>query len=437
VVAGMMPQMSALARSVEKTTTKPGDAERAAIREMVKSAKERGLEITGPDGLLKLLTKTVLETALEEEMTDHLGYDKHDPAGRDGGNSRNGARSKTVISDAFGAVEIDVPRDRDGSFTPVIVRKRQRRLGDVDKIVLSLYGKGMTTGEISAHFAEIYDVSVSKEVISNITDKVIEEQQAWSSRPLASHYVAVFVDAIHIKVRDGVVANRPFYAAIGVDLQGRRDVIGVWAGTPGAGESSKFWINVLTELKNRGVVDIFYLVCDGLKGMPESVNAVFKETTVQTCVVHLIRNSFKYSSKRYWAEISRDLKPVYTAVNADAAAAAFEAFDEKWGTRYPAISKLWRSAWENFIPFLDLDIEIRKLLSTTNAIESLNARFRKAVDARGHFPNEQAALKVLYLAVRSLDPKGTGQLRWMMRWKPVLNVLAVSFHERMPDAANM
>jgi putative transposase len=217
VVAGMMPEMSALARSIDKKSVKPGDAERAAIRQMVKSAKERGLDITGPDGLLKLLTKTVLETALEEEITDHLGYAKHDPEGRDGGNSRNGTRTKTVISDAAGAVTIEVPRDRDGSFTPVIVKKRQRRLGDVDKIVLSLYGKGMTTGEISAHFAEIYGVSVSAEVISNITDKVIEDQQAWSSRPLASHYVAVFVDALFVKVRDGVVANRPFYAAIGVD----------------------------------------------------------------------------------------------------------------------------------------------------------------------------------------------------------------------------
>lgn len=432
-----MSGMTALAKRSEMTTVKPGDAERAAIREMVKSAKERGLEITGPDGLLKLLTKTVLEAALEEEMTGHLGYDKHDPAGRDGGNSRNGTRSKTVISDSFGAVEIDVPRDRDGSFTPVIVKKRQRRLGDVDAIVLSLYGKGMTGGEIGAHFAEIYGVSLSKEVISNITDKVIEEQQSWSTRPLASHYVAVFVDAIHVKVRDGAVSNRPFYAAIGVDLQGRREVLGVWAGNPGVGESSKYWINILTELKNRGVADIFYLVCDGLKGMPESVNAVFKETIVQTCLVHLIRNTFKYSSKRYWAEIARDLKPVYTAVNADAALAAFESFEEKWGDRYPAISKLWRSAWENFIPFLDLDIEIRHLLSTTNAIESLNARFRRVIDARGHFPNDQAALKVLYLAVRSLDPKGTGQQRWMNRWKPVLNVLAVSFHDRMPEAANL
>jgi putative transposase len=436
-MATKMLGMGALARTIDKTTARPGDAERAAIREMVKSAKERGLDITGPDGLLKLLTKTVLETALEEEMTEHLGYDKHDPAGRDGGNSRNGTRTKTVISEAAGAVTIDVPRDRDGSFTPVIVKKRQRRLGDVDKIVISLYGKGMTTGEISAHFAEIYGVSVSQEVISNITDKVVEEQQAWSSRPLQSHYVAVFVDAIYVKVRDGAVGNRPFYAAISVDLQGRRDVLGIWAGTPGAGESAKFWISILTELKNRGVADIFYLVCDGLKGMPESVNAVFKDTIVQTCVVHLIRNTFKYSSKRYWAEIARDLKPVYTAVNADAALAAFEAFEEKWTERYPAISRLWRAAWENFVPFLDLDIEVRHLLSSTNAIESLNARFRKGVDARGHFPNEQAAMKVLYLAVRSLDPKGTGQQRWMMRWKPILNVLAVAFHDRMPETASL
>jgi putative transposase len=436
-MAGMMPGMSALAKSIEKTTASPGDAERAALREMVKSAKQRGLDITGPDGLLKLLTRTVLETALEEEMTEHLGYDKHDPAGRDGGNSRNGTRAKTIISEAAGAVTVGVPRDRDGSFTPVIVKKRQRRLGDVDKIVLSLYGKGMTTGEISAHFAEIYGVSVSNTVVSNITDKVLQEQQSWSSRPLASHYVAVFVDAIHVKVRDGAVANRPFYAAIGVDLQGHRDVLGIWAGTPGAGESSKFWISILTELKNRGVADIFYLVCDGLKGMPDSVNAVFKDTIVQTCVVHLIRNTFKYSSKKYWAEIARDLKPVYTAVNAAAALAAFEAFDEKWSARYPAIGKLWRAAWDNFVPFLDLDIEVRNLLSSTNAIESLNSRFRKVIDARGHFPNEQAAMKALYLAVRSLDPKGTGQQRWITRWKPILNVLAVSFHDRMPETASL
>jgi putative transposase len=432
-----MAGMNSLSKRIAKTAPDSGNAEQAAIREMVKSAKQRGLDITGPDGLLKLLTKTVLETALEEEMTDHLGYEANDPGGRNGGNSRNGMRRKTVISDAVGEVTIEVPRDREGSFSPVIVKKRQRRLGAVDKIVLSLYGKGLTTGEISAHFAEIYGVSVSSSVVSTITDKVMEEQQAWSSRPLQSHYVAVFVDAIHVKVRDGAVSNRPFYAAVGVDLRGRRDVLGVWAGTPGAGESSKFWISILTELKNRGVGDIFYLVCDGLKGMPESVNTVYQDTIVQTCLVHLIRNTFKYSSRRYWPEIARDLKPVYTAVNAAAAKDAFESFDEKWGGRYPAIGNLWRAAWDNFVPFLDLDIEIRHLLSSTNAIESLNARFRKSVDARGHFPTEQAALKVLYLTVRSLDPKGTGQQRWMMRWKPVLNVLAVSFSERMPEAASL
>lgn len=437
VMTEKMSGMNSLSKRIEKTMVRPGNAERVAIREMVKSAKERGLDITGPDGLLKLLTKTVLEAALEEEMTDHLGYEAHDPEGRNGGNSRNGVRAKTVISEAAGEMTIEVPRDRDGSFCPIIVQKRQRRLGDVDKIVLSLYGKGLTTGEISAHFAEIYDVSVSSTLVSTITDRVMDEQQAWSTRPLQSHYVAVFVDAIHVKVRDGAVANRPFYAAIGVDLRGHRDVLGVWAGTPGAGESSKFWISILTELKNRGVVDIFYLVCDGLKGMPESVNTIYKDTIVQTCVVHLIRNTFKYSSKRYWAEIARDLKPVYTAVNATAAWDAFESFDEKWGRKYPAIGKLWRAAWDNFVPFLDLDIEIRHLLSSTNAIESLNARFRKSIDARGHFPNEQAAMKVLYLTVRSLDPKGTGQQRWMMRWKPVLNVIAVLFHDRMPESASL
>jgi len=357
-MADKMQGMNALAKRIEKTELKPGDAERAAIREMVKSAKDRGLALTGPDGLLKILTKTVLETALDEEMNGHLGYAKHAVEGRDGGNSRNGIRSKTVLTDSVGPIEIDVPRDRDGSFDPVIVKKRQRRLGDVDAIVLSLYARGLTTGEISAHFAEVYGASVSKNVVSAITEKVLEEMADWSSRPLASHYVAVFVDAVHVKVRDGQVANRPFYAAIGVDLRGRRDVLGLWAGTPGMGESSKYWISILTELKNRGVIDIFYLVCDGLKGMPDSVNTVYPETIVQTCVVHLIRNTFKYASKRYWGELAKDVKAIYTAPSADAAWAAFESLEEKWGKTYPAIGKLWRNAWEQFIPFLDYDIEI-------------------------------------------------------------------------------
>jgi putative transposase len=408
-------------------------AQRAALREMVKSATARGAAVTGPNGLLADLTKVVIEVALDEEMTEHLGYVKHDRDGRNGGNSRNGVRSKTVLTDNAGPVHIDVPRDRDGSFAPIVVGKRQRRLGDVDEVILSLYAHGMTTGDISAHFADVYGASVSKDVVSRITDRVEKDMVEWSSRPLASHYVAVFVDAIRVKIRDGQVANRPFYAAIGVDLEGRRDVLGVWAGTPGEGESAKYWIAVLTELRSRGVQDIFYLVCDGLKGMPATVNTVFPDTIVQACVVHLIRNSFRYSSKKYWSAIAKDLKAIYHAASPAAAASALDAFEETWGDRYPAIIRLWRNAWTEFIPFLDYDIEIRRLLSSTNAIESLNSRFRRSVNGKGHFPTEQAALKTLYLTVRSLDPKGTGQKLWMTRWKPLLNVLAVTFGDRMPQ----
>ena len=427
--------VSPLERAAKKSLT-PAEVERAAVRELVKAARARGDELTGPDGLLKAITKQVIEAALEEEMTEHVGYDKHAVEGRNGGNSRNGTRTKTVLTDNAGPVQVEVPRDRDASFEPVIVKKRQRRLTDVDAIVLSLYARGLTTGEISAHFAEIYGASVSKDTVSRITDRVLEDMQAWSSRPLQRVYAAVFIDAIMIKVRDGQVGNQPFYAAIGVDLAGHRDVLGLWPGN-GAGESAKFWMNVLTELRNRGVADVFFIVCDGLKGLPESVNTVFKETIVQTCIVHLIRGTFRYASKKYWESIARDLRPIYTAVTADAAWAAFEEFEEKWGKAYPAIPKLWRAAWEQFIPFLDYDLEIRKVLCSTNAIESLNARYRRAVNAKGHFPTEQAALKTLYLVTRSLDPKGLGQARWVTRWKPALNAFAVTFEARMPAPENL
>jgi putative transposase len=425
--------------SLDKTIKKvasPGEVERAAIRELVIAARARGEDLTGPDGLLKLLTKTVLETALEEEISEHLGYDRHAAEGRNGGNSRNGKRTKSVLTDAVGPVEIDVPRDRDGTFTPVIVGKRQRRLGDVDTVVLSLYAKGLTTGEISAHFAEVYGASVSKDTVSRITDAVLQDMQAWTSRPLQPVYAAVFIDAIYVKVRDGQVGNRPFYAAIGVDLQGRRDVLGLWAGT-GSGESAKFWLSVLTELKNRGLVDVFFIVCDGLKGLPDSANAVFPLATVQTCVIHLIRGTFRYASKRYWEALAKDLRPIYTAPTVQAAWEAFEALEQTWGALYPAIPKLWRASWEQFTPFLDYDIEIRRVLCSTNAIESLNARYRRAVTVKGHFPTEQAALKTLYLVTRSLDPKGTGQARWITRWKPALNAFAITYADRMPAAENL
>jgi putative transposase len=413
----------------------PSAEELAIARELVRSARARGAALTGPDGLLRALTKTVIETALGEEMTDHLGYDKHAPAGRGTGNSRNGTRTKTLLTDNVGPVDIEVPRDRDGSFTPVVVKKRQRRLDEVDTMVLSLVAKGLTTGEVSAHFAEVYGASLSKDTISRITDRVLTEMAEWMARPLETVYAAVFIDAIYVKVRDGQVANRPFYAAIGVDLAGHKDVLGLWAGT-GGGESAKFWLQVLTELKNRGVADVFFVVCDGLKGLPDSVAAVFPRTTVQTCLIHLIRNTFRYASKKYWDKIATDLKPIYRAPSREAAWAAFEEFEEKWSTPYPAIGQLWRAAWEQFVPFLDYDLEIRTVLCSTNAIESLNARYRRAVTVRGHFPTEQAALKCLYLVTRSLDPKGTGQTRWTMRWKPALNAFAITFADRMPTAEN-
>src|SRR6185312_11721130 len=326
----------------------------------VRMARERGLSLTGPDGLLKQLTKTVIETSLNEEMTEHLGYEKHDPAGAGTGNIRNGTRSKTVLTDASGHVEIDVPRDRAGTFEPQIVKKRQRRLNGVDEVVLSLYAKGLTTGEISAHFAEIYGASVSKETISRITDKVVEEMNDWSVRPLDETYAAVFIDAIVVKVRDGQVANRPVYAAIGVSLDGDKDVLGLWAGT--GGEGAKFWMAVLTDLRNRGVRDVFFLVCDGLKGLPDVVVNVWPQTTVQTCIIHLIRNTFRLASRRDWDTLKRDLRPVYTAVNATAARAAFDELTEKWGTQYGAVIRLWENAWEQFIPFLDYDVEIRRVI---------------------------------------------------------------------------
>ena len=284
-------------------------AEEIAARELVPLAKEQGLSLTGSDGLLKQFTKSVLETALNEEMTEHLGHEKNRvPEGRESTNVRNGTRAKTVLTHATGKVELEVPRDRDGTFEPVIVRKRQRRLGEVDEVVLSLYARGLSTGEIAAHFAEIYRASVSKETVSRITDKVIEEMQAWATRPLDEVYAAIFIDAIIVKIRDGQVANRPVYAAIGVTLRGEKDVLGLWAGT--GGEGAKFWMSVLTDLRNRGVRDTFFVVCDGLKGLPDVVGNVWPLTTVQTCIIHLIRNTFRLASRRDWDALKHDVKPI-------------------------------------------------------------------------------------------------------------------------------
>lgn len=401
------------------------------ISMLVNRARSEGLQLTGEGGLLQQLTKRVLESALEGEITDHLGYDRHDPAGKNSGNSRNGTRTKTVVTDV-GPVEVRVPRDVAGTFEPQLVRKRQRRLSGVDEMVLSLSAKGLTHGEISAHLAEVYGASVSKQTISTITDKVMDGMAEWQNRPLDRVYPVLFVDAINVKIRDGHVANRPIYLVMAVTVDGHRDILGIWAGD--GGEGAKHWLAVLTELKNRGVDDVLMLVCDGLKGLPQAVEAVWPRTIVQTCVIHLLRNSFRYAARQDWDKIARALKPVYTASTEEAALERFYEFSELWGRKYPAIVRLWETSWSEFVPFLAFDVEIRKVICSTNAIESVNARIRKAVRARGHFPNESAALKCVFMALMSLDPTGKGRKRWTMRWKAPLNAFQIAFEGRLTPA---
>jgi putative transposase len=349
-----------------------------------------GVSLVGPDGLLQRVTKLVLENALEGELADHLGYEVGDPAGRNGGNSRNGARAKSVLTEV-GPVQISAPRDREGTFEPKIVRKRQRRLTGVEDLVISLTAKGLTTGEVQAHLAEIYGAQVSRQTISTITDRILDGMAEWQNRPLDPAYPVLFIDAIQVKIRDGQVANRPVYVVLAVTVDGERDILGLWAGD--GGEGAKYWLHVLTELRNRGVADVCITVCDGLTGLPEAIAATWPRAVTQTCIVHLLRNSFRYASRRDWAAIAKDLRPIYTAATEAAAHERLTEFAERWEARYPAIIKLWESAWAEFVPFLNFDPEIRTVIATTNAIESLNARFRRAVRARGHFPTEQAALK--------------------------------------------
>ncbi|XUK64292.1 Mutator family transposase [Plantibacter sp. RU18] len=399
---------------------------------LVGDAQREGVAIDGEGGLLAQLTRLVVESALEGELTAHLGYEKHERVGDDGpGNARNGTRAKTVLTKA-GPVEIDVPRDRAGTFEPVVVKKRQRRLGSIEDIVLSLSARGLTHGDIAAHLADVYGTEVSKTTISTITDKVLDGMAEWQGRPLDTVYPVVFIDAIHVKIRDGQVANRPIYVVLAVTAEGNRDILGLWAGD--GGEGAKYWQHVLTEIKNRGVLDVLMLVCDGLTGLPDAVNAVWPETLVQACIVHLMQNSFKYSARQDWDKIAKALKPVYQASTVAEAEERFLEFGEAWGKKYPAIIRLWENAWAEFVPFLGFDREIRRIVCTTNAIESVNARIRKAVRARGHFPNEQSALKCVYLAVMALDPTGKGRARWTQRWKQALNAFDIRFNGRLSGA---
>lgn len=411
----------------EKQVDSAADLQRLA-GELVERARAQGLNLVGPGGLLAGVTKQVVETALETEMAEHLGYEPHAPAGRNTGNSRNGRSEKTLQTD-IGPVRVAVPRDRNGTFEPQLVAKGQRRLGGFNEAIISLFAKGLTTGEIQAHLLEIYGADVSRELISKVTDAVAGDMGEWQNRPLDRLYPVLFIDAIVVKIRDGAVANRPVYVVCGITLDGERDVLGMWIGQ--GGEGAKYWMNVLTELRNRGLEDVLIVACDGLRGLPEAIEGIWPEATVQTCVVHLVRQSLRYAPRQHWSKITPDLRAIYTAPTLDAAQMRFDDFADKWGTRFPAIVRLWRDSWDEFVPFLAFPPEVRRLIYTTNAIESLNARFRHATRRRGHYPNEQAAFKVLYLAVIHREknrPNPTGRVS---AWNQVLNALAIHYGARI------
>ena len=397
---------------------------------LMAQVEAEGAELLGPDGLLSQVTKAVLERVLDEELADHLGYDKHDPVGRGSGNSRNGTSPKVLLTEA-GALDLDIPRDRNGDFEPKIVPKGTTRLKGFNDRIVSLYARGMTVRDVRAHLEEIYGVDVSPDLISKVTDAVFDELQEWRTRPLDAMYPIVYIDALMVKIRDGVVTNRPAYLAVGVDLDGRKHVLGIWIGDS-KGEGAKFWLSVLAELKNRGVHDALIVCCDGLKGLPDAIEAVWPQAVVQTCVVHLLRGSFRYASYPDRKKLAAALRPIYTAPSVDAAAEALNDFEEHWGGKYPAIVNLWRDSWEVFTPFLAYPPEIRRVVYTTNMIESINYQLRKVTKTRGHFPTEKAALKLLCLATRNITterggPSGTGT----QGWKACLNAMAIYFPGRI------
>lgn len=398
---------------------------------LVDQARADGVALTGDGGLLTDLMRHVLQRGLEVELSEHLGYERHAVEGRGSGNSRNGSYPKTITTEV-GEVEVLMPRDRAGTFEPVTIPKHQRRLDGLTGNVISLYAKGMTTGDIQAHLAEIYDTDISRETISKITDAIVEDMVAWQNRPLDPVYAVLLIDAIVIKVRGSQVANRPVYVAIGVNLDGERDVLGLWLG-PSGGEGAKQWATMLTELRNRGVADALIVCCDGLKGLPESIRTTWPDATVQTCVVHMVRNSLRYASKKHWQTIVKEMRQIYEAPTVEAAESAFAEFSEHWADTYPAMIRSWENSWAEFVPFLEFPAELRKVVYTTNAIESLNARFRRAVRHRGHFPNEQAALKVLYLVATQRRPNRQDLTGRINGWKTILNALTVHYGDRIAD----
>jgi len=385
-----------------------------------------GTELFGANGLVKQITKRLVETALEAEMEQHLGYPKGERAEQPRTNPRNGTTTKRVKIDD-GQIVLQVPRDRDGTFQPQLVKKRQTQLDGFDDKVLSLYARGMSTREIQGHLQELYGTEVSPDLISRVTDAVLKDVQSWRKRPLAAVWPIVYLDALVVRIREGgSVQRKSVYLAVGVGLEGRKEVLGMWLEQT---EGARFWLKVITELKHRGVEDILIACVDGLKGFPEALESVFPKTTVQTCIVHMIRNSPRLISWKDRKEVVKDLKPIYTAVDREAAQSALEDFDRTWGKRYPAVTQSWRSNWERVVPFLDFAPELRRILYTTNAIESFNARVRKLVNGKGHFPTDDAAFKLIYLAIVAAEKRWTRSPRG---WSQALNQLAIHFEGRLP-----
>ena len=383
-------------------------------------------DLIGENGLLKQLTKALVERAMKAEMTEHLGFEKHDPAGKKSGNTRNG-NSKKTIKGEFGNLEIAVPRDRNSTFEPVIVPKGETRFTGFDDKIISMYARGMTTRDIQAHLQEMYGVEVSPTLVSQVTDVITEEITLWQNRPLEEVYPIMYLDAIRVKVRhNSAVINKAVYLAIGITWDGAKEVLGMWIAET---EGAKFWLQVVTELKNRGVNDIFIACVDGLKGFPEAIEAVFPKAQVQLCIVHMVRNSLRFVSWKQRKEVAADLKDVYQAPTAEQAAANLMAFAKKWDASHPTIAKSWRNNWERIIPLFSYPPEIRKAIYTTNAIESLNMSLRKVTKNRGSFPNDEAMTKLLYLAMKNISKKWTLPIR---DWKAAMNHFTILFEGRMP-----
>jgi len=411
---------------MEKTARKEA-IKKEWLDELLKDC-QKPEDLLGEQGLLKRLTKALLERVLDTELTHHLGYEKHDPAGYGSGNSRNGASEKT-LKGKNGELTIEVPRDRNGTFEPQLIKKHQTRFDGFDEKILSMYARGMTTRDIQGHLEEIYGVEVSPTLISNVTDGVAEEVKAWQNRPLNAVYPIVYLDALHVKMREaGHVQNRAIYVVIGVNLEGNKEVLGLWAGQA---EGAKFWLQVVTELKNRGVLDLYIACVDGLKGLPQAIETVFPKAQVQLCIVHVVRNCLNYVCWKERKTVAAELKPIYRAATVEEGWDQLEAFAEKWDGRYPSISQIWKRNWDQVRPFFAYPAEIRKVIYTTNAVESLNMSLRKVIKTRGSFPNEEAAIKLLYLGLERVAKKWT---RPLQDWKAALNRFAIVFEDRVPPS---